>query len=254
MAKSLIPPAGKSLSIPPSMSSLNGSKLQCYCLQIFNQTSLNEINSVSTVQTDIAHADKSFNPTVLPLEVLQSFHFTFLIRHPRLSIPSLYKISTPPVSNITGWHGFHPQDAGYIELRQLFDYLRSVNYIGPDIAGQDKYTVSNGPTRDENYKQIEICIIDADMLLDSPERTCKAFCKSVGLKFDPSMLSWESDKDRQQAELTFHKSLPEHDVAISSTSIIPRATVSLILCISSSYFVLLALSMMYMFEIKRRLM
>ena len=36
------------------------------------------------------------NPTVLTDTLLKSFHFTFLIRQPRLSIPSIYQLSTPP--------------------------------------------------------------------------------------------------------------------------------------------------------------
>ncbi|KAM5358709.1 hypothetical protein ACJZ2D_015052 [Fusarium nematophilum] len=38
--------------------------------------------------------EEAGNPTVLPLEVLKQFQFTFLIRHPRRAIPSYYRCTT----------------------------------------------------------------------------------------------------------------------------------------------------------------
>lgn len=35
------------------------------------------------------------NPAALPLQVLRKFRWTFVIRHPRSSIPSLYRLSMP---------------------------------------------------------------------------------------------------------------------------------------------------------------
>ena len=176
----------------------------------------------------VSHAAEPFNPTVLPRQALNSFHFTFLIRHPRFSIPSLYKISTPPVSNITGWHGFHPQDAGYIELRQLFDYLREMNQIGPVIAGHERVTAGKGGSDDQNSGLTEICLIDAEDLLKTPGSICKVYCNSVGHQFHPSMLRWDTLQDHERAEHAFQKSLPEHKVALSSTSIIPPRNVGIL--------------------------
>lgn len=67
------------------------------------------------------------NPTVLPIRILQMFQFAFLIRHPRHSIPSLYRISIPPHSSRTGWHGYLPSKEGYVELRKSFDFVRAQN-------------------------------------------------------------------------------------------------------------------------------
>ena len=139
-------------------------------------------------------------------------------------------MSTPPASSITGWHGFHPDDAGYIELRKLFDFLREVNQIGPKIAGREGDSTSEGSLQSENNGQVEVCLIDAENLLNDPESICKAYCKSVGLQFECSMLSWKTPEDRRRAEVTFKKSLPEHDVAINSTSITPQVHVSIVSC------------------------
>ena len=41
-------------------------------------------------------AKEHLNPTMLPRKELENFYFTFLIRHPRLSIPSYYRLALPP--------------------------------------------------------------------------------------------------------------------------------------------------------------
>src|SRR5699024_5726255 len=87
------------------------------------------------------------NPTVIPLDILRKFHFTFLIRHPRRSIPSYYRCVIPPLNEITGWNDFMPSETGYEELVRLFDYL-----IEQGIVDKDHLTV-----------------LDADDLLDKPE-------------------------------------------------------------------------------------
>jgi hypothetical protein len=140
----------------------------------------------------------------------------------------LYKISTPPDSDITGWHGFHSDDAGYIELRKLFDYLKDAKQIGPKIAGREKNPAANGDFEndDDGHGQVEICLVDAEDLLRDPEKTCKAYCKSVGLQFHPSMLSWTSD-DHRRAEAAFQKSWALHVNALSSISLKPRVYVSI---------------------------
>jgi hypothetical protein len=160
------------------------------------------------------------NPTVIPSQILRKFHFAFLIRSPRLSIPSLYKCSVPPKSALTGWHGFRSKDIGYRELRILFDYLKSTGHIGRSTAGA-KETFTPEPD--------DICVVDADDLLEDLERVIKAFCTSVGIPFEPSMLYWDNAEDRQRAEALFEEWAPFHDVAIQSTSIMSRPSVSSLL-------------------------
>ncbi len=140
------------------------------------------------------------NPTVIPSELLSGFHYTFLIRNPTRSIPSLYECSTPPKSSTTGWHGFKASDAGYKEMRRLFDYLRRIGQIGPNSGN-------------------EICIVDAEDLLAYPEEIVKKFCASIGLPFDREMLRWDTEEDQQRAQDAFKNWAPFHDAVLKSTSL-----------------------------------
>ena len=140
----------------------------------------------------------------------------------------MYKISTPPDSDITGWHGFHPDDEGYIELRKLFDYPKDAKQIGPKIAGQEKHPAANGDfeNEDDGHSQVEICLVEVGDLLRDPEKTCKAYWKSVGLQFHPSMLSWTLG-DHRRAEAAFQRSWALQINALSSTLLKPRVYVSI---------------------------
>ena len=159
------------------------------------------------------------NPTVIPEVILKKFHFTFLIRHPRHSIPSYYRCTVPPLDEITGFYNFKPSEAGYDELRRTFDYLREVGHIGPSIAGRTPV----GGTTNENP---EICVVDADDLLDNPAGIIEAYCKSVGIDYDPSMLNWNTDEDHAQACEAFEKWKGFHNDAIESSELKPRLYVS----------------------------
>ena len=190
------------------------------------------------------------NPTVIPRDTLGNFHFTFLIRHPRSSIPSFYRCCVPPLDKVTGFYNFMPSEAGYDELRRLFDYLRSIGHIGPEIAHlnsnagsppdgpksldgvesriKGQFTngvhcskevhslngvgLSNGIQHSNSAdcsngvsRAVEVCVIDADDLLDNPAGIVEAFCKSTGLDFTPDMLDWSTEADQQQAEEAFRK-------------------------------------------------
>ena len=142
------------------------------------------------------------NPTVIPDSVLSTFHFTFLIRHPRSSIPSYYRCTIPPLNAVTGFDQFLPEEAGYDELRRLFDYLRSAKQIGTE--------------------QVKICVIDADDLLDNPSGIIKAFCSNVGLPYTPKMLTWSDPADQAHAKEAFSKWRGFHEDAIDSTELRPR--------------------------------
>ena len=71
----------------------------------------------------------------------------------------------------------------------------------------------------------DICVVDADDLLEDPERIMKAFCKSVSISFEPSMLHWNKAEDRERAEALFEAWALFHDIAIQSTSIMSRPSV-----------------------------
>lgn len=153
------------------------------------------------------------NPTVVPAEILKQFHFTFLIRHPRHSIPSYYRCTVPPLNKITGFYDFMPSEAGYDELRRVFDFLVENKQVGPTRAGE------HGELKDG---EVSITVIDADDLLDNPEGIVSAYCKEVGINYTPEMLIWDTEEDHQRARDAFEKWKGFHEDAINSTSLKPR--------------------------------
>jgi len=153
------------------------------------------------------------NPTVVPAEILKQFHFTFLIRHPRHSIPSYYRCTVPPLDKVTGFYNFMPSEAGYDELRRVFDFLVENKQVGPTRAGE------HGDLKDG---EVSITVIDADDLLDDPEGIVSAYCKEVGIKYSPEMLNWDTEEDHQRARVAFEKWNGFHNDAINSTSLKPR--------------------------------
>jgi hypothetical protein len=168
------------------------------------------------------------NPTVMPTEMLRGFHWTFLIRHPRRSIPSYFRCTIPPLSELTGFHEFMPSEAGYDELRRLFDYLLDQGIIGPAKAGDeapldealnDTSSEQGGASAD----RCSITVIDADDLLNNPEAILKIYCKEVGIDYSPAMLQWGDEDNQQYAAKAFEKWYGFHHDAIESTCLRPRA-------------------------------
>ncbi|KAJ2906689.1 hypothetical protein MKZ38_000425 [Zalerion maritima] len=151
------------------------------------------------------------NPTMLPKETLKKFHFTFLIRHPRRSVPSYYRCTIPPLDKVTGFYHFMPNESGYDELRRLFDYLRENKIVGPAKAGEGK------PTEEG---EVTVTVVDADDLLDNPAGVIEAFCNEVGLSFTPEMLSWENESEEAKGQ--FEKWSGFHNDALGSSSLKPR--------------------------------
>lgn len=147
----------------------------------------------------------SRNPTVLPEEVLARFHFTFLIRHPKNSIPSYMRCTTPPLNEVTGFLNFMPSEAGYAELRRLFDYCRSV-----------------ATSNEDSSEAMAFCVIDADELLANPSGVVEGFCHDVDLDYNPQMLKWGTGDDHRQASEAFAKWKGFHDDAISSRGLEAR--------------------------------
>jgi hypothetical protein len=155
------------------------------------------------------------NPTVLPTEVLAKYHFTFLIRHPRRAIPSFWRCTVPPLSETTGYSPFSPSEAGYSELRRLFDFLKDNHLIGLGKTGEK--------TNNRGANEVTITVVDADDLLDDPERVIKAFCKDVGLKYSPDMLQWDDEESLNLAKELFGKWDGFHNDALESKSLKPRS-------------------------------
>ena len=247
MAYYLVPPDGKPASIAPSLARIKRGV----------GTSKPYTNGTDGTQEvpDLCHMEtETDNPTVIPQEILKQFQFTFLIRHPRSTIPSYYRCTVPPLDKVTGWHGFLPSETGYDELRRVFDYLRSKGHVGPKVAGrgnsndvmseqvavgyknvgQDATSQSVNGSQVENgdatlarsLPELDICVVDADDLLDNPDEIIKAYCKSVGLDYDPRMLDWDGEEDHKQAQEAFKKWLGWHEDALQSSALKPRPHVS----------------------------
>jgi hypothetical protein len=169
------------------------------------------------------------NPTVIPDHLLRQYHFAFLIRHPRSSVPSYYRCTVPPLDDMTGFSYYEPKEAGYKELRALFDYLVEHKHIGPQIAGSDgrKVQLNGTATLAPSEKPLQICVVDADDLLDNPYGVIEEFCKSTGIDYSPDMLKWD-DKSQQIAKDLFDKWKGFHEDALDSRELKPRTHVSIV--------------------------
>ncbi|KAG9679548.1 hypothetical protein KCU99_g1452, partial [Aureobasidium melanogenum] len=214
----LSPPDGKPASIAPSLMQVKrgvGTNGSNPLTDIANASKGAETNGAVEKSPPYPYATEAEpgNPTVVPTEILNKFHFAFLIRHPKHSIPSYWRCTIPPLDAITGFYNFMPSEAGYDEQRRLFDYLRSCGQIGPKLAGQHG---------EQKSGVADICVIDADDLLDNPSAILEQFCKSVGIEYSPSMLNWDNEEDHIQAKEAFEKWKGFHEDAINSTELKPR--------------------------------
>ncbi|KAI5804197.1 P-loop containing nucleoside triphosphate hydrolase protein [Peziza echinospora] len=147
----LIPPMGKIAGIAPSLKELEAQ-------------SVDSNNSISGEDTN--------NPTVIPNSLLRQFQFTFLIRHPSRAIPSYYRCTIPPLSEVTGFDYFDPREAGFRETRILLEHLLNAKIL----------------------RREDVILIDADDLLNNPDGIVSEYCKRVGIEYNPSMLEWEATK------------------------------------------------------------
>lgn len=132
------------------------------------------------------------NPTVIPKLILHGYKFVFLIRPPQLSVPSYYKCCIPPQSEKTGFDSFRPDEAGYRELRLLYDHL--VKY-------------------DDTNNNFSPLIVDALDLAKNPEKVLKAVCDYAGIPFDYKMLEWGENEEVKER---FAKWPGFHDTVLDS--------------------------------------
>ncbi|KAL8802953.1 MAG: hypothetical protein Q9200_006408 [Gallowayella weberi] len=176
LAFHILPPSGHAASFPPSLLS--------------STPSLKEPN----------------NPTVLPNHILQKFQFAFLIRNPRRSIPSQYRCTVPPLSDLTGWVEYLPSEAGYVELRRLFDYVRAQGCGIEEANGTGSAAEDGG-----------ICLIDADDLQDNPSGILRKFCHLTNLEYSDDMLSWNTKEQDELARRVFQKWKGFHEDVLASS-------------------------------------
>lgn len=220
----LVPPKGKPATIAPSLGRKSAKKGVGTSGEVngaTNGVTNGTTNSLTNGVTNGHHktpypydtAAEPGNPTVVPAEILKQFHFTFLIRHPRHSIPSYWRCTIPPLDKVTGFYDFMPSEAGYDELRRVFDFLRKEKQVGPALAGKHS-ELPNG--------EVSITIIDADDLLDHPAEIIEAYCKEVEIDYHPDMLIWDTEESHKRARAAFEKWRGFHEDAINSTSLKPR--------------------------------
>ncbi|WP_017690714.1 sulfotransferase family protein [Paenibacillus sp. PAMC 26794] len=115
----------------------------------------------------------------LNFETISNFENTFIIRHPKYVLPSLYAMLPD----------FNMEEAGYQIQYELFQ-------MATQIHGEN------------------VIVIDADDLCDNPQAVVKAYCKALDIPFIQESLSW---KEREVPEWDEWKSW--HLDALSSTSI-----------------------------------
>ncbi|KAK4039218.1 hypothetical protein C8A01DRAFT_47296 [Parachaetomium inaequale] len=211
IAHYLLPPDHKPASLAPSLDT--------------HKTTTN--GTTNGTHTNGNGTQPHANPTVVPTSLLRNFHFTFLIRHPRRAIPSYYRCTIPPLSSKTGFHHFMPNEAGYDELRRLFDYLLQEGIIttqGQQTKqnGTNGTLLSNGTGASSGAGGVKVTVVDADDLLDMPAEVVRAFCEDVGIDYHDGMLKWEDEAGQQLAVEAFEKWNGFHDDAIGSTELRAR--------------------------------
>ncbi|KAK7751504.1 hypothetical protein SLS62_006591 [Diatrype stigma] len=179
-----------------------------------------------TRRSDVSETASSGNPTVVPLAILEKYHFAFLIRHPRRAIPSYYRCCVPPQSEVTGFHHYMPSEAGYAELARLFDFLRARKLVGPANA-------RDGEQAAPGTGEVTITVLDADDLLDKPREVIEAFCRETGIDYHPDMLSWDDPENQRYVSGVFAKWNGFHNDAINSTKLSARTTAHKTLTVES---------------------
>lgn len=63
-------------------------------------------------------------------------------------------------------------------------------------------------------------------MMEKPAPTIEAFCRSVGMTYDPAMLNWDTDEDHQFAREAFEKWRGFHNDAIESKGLETKEPVS----------------------------
>ncbi|KAJ5901554.1 hypothetical protein N7495_002082 [Penicillium taxi] len=233
----LLPPHGKPASIAPSLLRLKRGvgtdKPQTNGVNGTNGTThanghSNGVNGHANGHANIKKTPYPYdtaaepgNPTVIPRELQEKFHFAFLIRDPHHSVPSYYRCTIPPLDKVTGFFNYDPSEAGYDELRRHFDYLRTQGLVGPRVATRPELSPEAGSAADASTVH-EICVVDADDMLDAPAPTIKAFCDSVGLPYSTDLLEWDTEEDYRYACEAFEKWRGFHNDAIESKGLVAR--------------------------------
>jgi hypothetical protein len=122
------------------------------------------------------------------------------------------------MSDITGVTQYSAADTEYKELRQIFDYLRSCGIVGPSLAGQRAQSPAS--VHDVAQQEADICIVDAEDLLEYPAQIVQQYCATTGLNYSGQcMLRWETPGESLRARDAFATWTGFHEEAINSTGL-----------------------------------
>ena len=126
---------------------------------------------------------------VLRQQGLREYKYSFLIRNPNKSIPSLYRVATN--TEASGWDHFDPVEVGFRQLLELYEFV---------VKEFDSSPV----------------IIDADDLLESPEEMMKKYCEATGLIYEENMTTWEAGSAPEWDACSFNG---WYEVVVKSTGL-----------------------------------
>ena len=127
----------------------------------------------------------------------KNFKHTFLIRNPKKSVVSLYKVTRSP--KLTGDEsGFLPEEAGFKQMFEFFQFVRS--HLDPSPV-----------------------VVDADDLLDNPEGMMQSYCEALGLEYQENMTKWSPGYAPLWEK---YGNLGWHEVLLESSGIITRKNTS----------------------------
>jgi len=232
MISYLVPPDQKPAKLAPSLGARKRG---------IGTDSKKDLNTAAGAPFPYDTEAESGNPSIVPKALLEQFLFTFLIRDPHSSIPSYFRCTIPPLDDVTGFYEFYPHEAGYDELRRFFDFARASGLIRNTTSEEPNGTTNgntNGNTNGHTNGHTngytnghavngedaipEICLVDADDLLDDPESIIKQYCQHTGLEYNPSMLTWDNEEDQHRAKTAFEKWKGFHEDAINSKDLRPR--------------------------------
>lgn len=159
---------------------------------VFSGTALHRLHPDSRVFPDTgadAPAKQNgvhANPTELPTALLRRFKHAFLIRTPEKSVPSYWKCVE---EGAAGFSFFDGAESGYVEQRLLYDWLSDPNSTFHNPDEPDDPSLAAWPVQSQPPSPP---VVDARVLLGNPGRTLQTFCDTLGVPFDPHMLSWDA--------------------------------------------------------------
>jgi hypothetical protein len=94
----------------------------------------------------------------------------------------------------------------------MFDYLLRQGVISS----------SHDTDGEQQQQAVYPCLIDAEDLLQQPEKVVKAYCRYIGLDYRPTMLQWDSKEDDDHAAQVFATWTAFHRDAIESRGLKAR--------------------------------